>query len=186
MALADLSLVSALIGRDLDEAETDRFETLAGYVDTLIVGECPGLTTSPTDDDTHTVTIDPPRDTLWTEHYPVTAVSSITVDGTAVDLDDIAWTRLGRLTWRSGHYWSGDIVTTYDHGTPPADLAAAAAEVLAAAFTGAAGTDTPASESLGPWSVTYNQTTMMGRLAGQKRTLRRWRRHTATSVIVGR
>lgn len=185
MALADVYLVEALAGRSLTDDEVARFGVLADYVDTLLAGELPGLSTTPTADDEFTITVRPARPELWTLHYPVTAVTEITVEAVAVDLDDVSWDRLGRLRWRNGSTWSGDIVVTYDHGDTPADLAAVAAEVLAAAFTGP-GPDGPTSESLGPYSVTYAQASMMGRLAGQRRALRRWRRTAAGTVLVGR
>jgi hypothetical protein len=67
---------------------------------------------------------------------PVTAVTAVSVDGTALASSGYAWRRSGLLLRRDGAGWGGpdaEVAVTYDHGweTVPGDLAAV---VLAAAL----------------------------------------------------
>jgi hypothetical protein len=54
-------------------------------------------------------------DRVFLSQRPVTAVSSVTVDGTL--LDDFTWTRWGTLMRSDGGVWLGDLTeVVYDHG----------------------------------------------------------------------
>lgn len=63
-------------------------------------------------------------DTILLPSYPVTAVASVTVDGTLVDTDLYTWTRAGVLERVSGAWTVGrdNVAVTYTHGYPAADI----------------------------------------------------------------
>ena len=75
---------------------------------------------------------------LLLPHWPVQAVSSVVVDGTALPVEAYQWSRNGTLRRRPG--WPcgyRSVVVTYDHGhsTIPSEIVSAIAEAVAARWS---------------------------------------------------
>jgi len=86
----------------------------------------------------------------------VTAVASVTENGTAVDPADYSWTEAGVLTRRCWSWATGPIVVTYTHGHPdvPSEVAGVVRAVAQRAF------DNPGSRpraQAGPFADSYSQ-----------------------------
>jgi hypothetical protein len=93
---------------------------------------------------------------LHLPQIPVTAVTSITVDGVLVDPTEYTWTRSGLITryWR---WWGGpksSIVVTYNHGfaTIPDDIVTIVAALVAEQYRNP---DQLQQERAGSYEVTY-------------------------------
>lgn len=136
MALSTQTQVEQLLqinfGSDTDEACAQYI----AFADGLIVSY---IGFNPEADAARTETHDPTwTDELWVERPPIRAVTSVTVDGTALSLSDTSgylWYESGRLL-RTGHVWSSDpqgIVVVYDAGyaTVPADISFVSASIAA-------------------------------------------------------
>jgi hypothetical protein len=63
-------------------------------------------------------------DRLLLPNWPVTAVSTVTVDGTALAADRWNWSRYGEIRRTSGRwpFTPGAVQVTYTHGYPEADI----------------------------------------------------------------
>ncbi|GAA3301315.1 hypothetical protein [Streptomyces cinereospinus] len=88
---------------------------------------------------------------------PVTAVISVTVDGTLLDADAWRVNRHGILTRRYGCWpLDADIGVVYDHGYPivPAPVKQVCVQVAGRAWVNPRGM---ASESIGDWSGTWDK-----------------------------
>ena len=86
----------------------------------------------------------------------VTAVASVTENGTTVDPSDYSWTEAGVLTRRCWSWATGPIVATFTHGydVPPPEVAAVVQAVAQRAF------DNPGSRpraQAGPFADSYSQ-----------------------------
>jgi hypothetical protein len=91
---------------------------------------------------------------LFLSQLPVTAVASVTEDGTLLTVTtDYEWSRAGIL-WRVGAVnWIHPVVVVYDHGyaTVPHDIKGVALSLATRLFSGT----TVKSESVGMYQVTY-------------------------------
>lgn len=161
MALAALATVADLESRGVtvDAAE----EPIVGvYLDvaSAAVRDAAG---SPISETTSTVTLEgAPGVWLRLPGAPVTAVDTVTLDGTAVT----DWRLTSGRLWRAGGWGAGagpsQVTVAYTHGLPavPADVVDLVCRMAATALTsyrnGATSTTRPiVSERIGDYSVTY-------------------------------
>lgn len=120
---------------------------------------------------------------------PVTAVNSVTVDGTALAADDYNWWRVGLLVRTTGD-WDGTVTVVYDHGYPAGDPGLDLAREICLS-TAARMWDQPnagiAQESVGSYAVTYSRSSDTGGLLRDEAELvrRRYGRGQPASIPVG-
>lgn len=129
---------------------------------------------------TETLTVARPRSyTIGLPSLHVTAVASVTSDGTALLTTDYAWSEAGVLTGITD-WWRGDsVVVAFTHGypLPPAEVTAI---VQAVAQRAVQNPGSLTRQQIGPFSDTYSTTGQgevanMALLASEKATLRRYR-----------
>lgn len=77
--------VSALLGRDLTNDETNRVGRLIDFAVSQVESAAPGLSYATGTEQVDIVWHDP--DVAWTPRYPVTAVNSITLNGIPISLE---------------------------------------------------------------------------------------------------
>ena len=197
---ATITDVEDLLGEDLT-ASTDRVNRLIERAEGIVAGELPGFVFGAVVD--AEVTIDPDGDDfLELPFYPVTGITSVTVNGAALAATDYTFDTLGfvrrrvtsvadpstdtGLTYR----WPDrgvDIVVTYSYGvasaTPPAEVVAVVAELAAGRIVNPS---QAAQESLGDRSISFGSggATGDGLNDDQRRRLRHWRRHRFASARV--
>lgn len=184
--LATQPVVEALLLRALRASEVPFFAQLAASADAAVLRECPGLTIS-LGNETAVSTVGPDGD-IWTPRYPVTFVTSVTIDGVAhtaltfepygpiAPSDDARWTPGRRAT----------VVYGFGFAAAPADLGLIASELVVTALTGPRGG--VRQEQLGDHMVGYGSGADGGRIrldGDQRRRVRRYRRQI-TSIALDR
>jgi len=194
--------VEDLVGEDLT-ASADRVDRLLERAEAIVAGDMPGFTFGPVVDGE--VTIDPDGDDLLVlPYYPVTGITSITVDGVAIAADGYTFDTLGNVRRRLGgviadaddsgltYRWPDrgvDIVVTYSYGvasaSPPAEVTAVVAELAAGRIVNPSQV---AQESLGDRSIAYGAVAdganSDGLSKSQRHRLRHWRRNRFASARV--
>lgn len=190
--------VEAILGRDLTSAEETRVDRLIEMAESQVESLIPGFAIATGTATAERIAYDDP-DVMWTKRYPVAAVTSLSVDGSDLDVSDYQWSEFGEIRLLGGgrlNSWemnlrsfpsSAVVTTTYDYGAFPlsADVAAAVAAVVAALLRAqAAGSIGVQSESLGAYSVSYDTAVAgSGGLAPPAaELLRRWKRTRQLSV----
>lgn len=197
---ATVTDVEDLLGR-LPDGSEDRVERLLVRAEGIVAAELVGFTFGEVDDDEATLTSDG-DDILTLPHYPVRAVTAVTVNGVALNAAEYDVNTLGQMR-RVGPAYSNPhddggtygrwpdrgavIVVTYDVGyasaaTPP-ELRAVVAELAAARITNPSQV---AQESLGDRSISYGSAGGASDQlsADQRRRLRHWRRNRVASARV--
>jgi len=154
MALASIADLSALLRREIAEDDAGALaalETASAFVEAYL-----GQTVELVEDDVEILDGSGTR-VLLLPSYPVTAVSSVTVDEDEIyEGDDFEWSRTGELR-RLGGRWPAalrSVEVTYSHGFAPVPAA------IVGVVTSVAGRlfEAPLSvrqESIGGYSVTY-------------------------------
>lgn len=132
-ALATVEDVEAVIGRDIASDDIPRVSRLLELCSGVVRREC-GQTISHVAGDELTIagTYEPE---LWLPQRPVTALTSVTIDGVTLPPSSYQWSRQGRLyrtsydreilDWRTWGAWGSSdsaVVVIYDHGYPAADV----------------------------------------------------------------
>lgn len=167
-ALATVLDVEAVLQREIAADDIPRVTRLIEMASGVVRREAGGQTITAVAGDVTTLAGTYETE-LWLPQRPVTAVTSITVDGIATVADTYRWTRHGRLyrtsydreipDWRSWGAWGtpdAAVVVTYDHGyaEPPDDLALVVAEMVA---TRISNPESLRSESVEDYSVGHTQ-----------------------------
>lgn len=95
------------------------------------------------------------QETLWL-HWPVTAVESVTVDGTTLDSTQYDWDRDGAL-WAIPGPWRGEVSATYTCGfaANSAELSLAKLVCLQAVADTIANPQALSSETIGDWARSW-------------------------------
>lgn len=109
MAFATRDELALVVGHTIDQARADLLLDLAS----ASVAEAAGVPIAAAADATATLTGTGNR-VLLLPAWPVTDVSEVTVDGTAVS--GYTWTRSGELRRTAGWTLGAEIVVTFDHG----------------------------------------------------------------------
>ena len=197
---ATVTDVEDYLGRDLS-ADTARIERLITRAEGIVAGDMPGLTFGA---GTETVTLYGDADeVLWLPKYPVTAVTSVTIDGVALVAGDYTVGTLGNLRRLSSSIsdpqlsgtpglWPDAgtaIVVTYDYGISssacPPELSAVVTELVAGRV---ANPEQLTQESMGDRSHSYAAPAAAGAgdslSAGQRNRLRHWRRFRFASARI--
>lgn len=192
MPLATQPNVEALLLRALTATEATYFAALAAMADTAIEAEAPGLTIAA---GTETVDLRVGLDgELWTPRYPVTAVTSVTINGLAVtdpDFDKYGAIRAPRaFTWADKldaswpHGAEAEVEYAYGFADPPADLELIAAEMVASSIVNPKGD--VRQEQLGDHMVGWGAGANGSRVRlddEQRRKVRRYRRQITSLPI---
>lgn len=153
MALATTSDLSAILRREIDEEDTAALFALDSA--SAMIEAYLGQPVGEVEDDTVTLDGTGTRVVLLPA-FPVSDVSTVSIDGEELDADDYQWSATGELR-RTGAAWPTtlrSIEVTYTHGyaTTPAAIVAIAATMAARLY------ETPIAtrqESIGGYSVTY-------------------------------
>jgi hypothetical protein len=178
MTIATQTDVEASLQRALSTTEGGFITDLLARADGLIARELPGVTFSGTARSTADI---PGADTfeIWIPDRPVLNVVSVTLDGTPLTYGtDYDWSEFGDLDRTSDtKIWArtSDITVVWDHGlaTPPPDVVAVAADIVAASITNPTGIR---QESIGQYSYTLADATARMRVTDdQRRTLNHYR-----------
>lgn len=197
--VATVENVEDLIGRSLT-ADSARVGRLLDRVEGIIVGEMPGLTFGPVTF-TDVEVAGTGESVLTLPYYPVTAVSSVVIEGTVLDPSEYRVNVLGHLTRYSSQIanphdsgrvevrWpdAGTVVVIgFDAGwaasTVPAVFTAVAAEMVRDTM---ANPEQVVQESIGDRSHTFVNPAGGGDLTGgQRHRLRHWNRNRVASVRV--
>lgn len=153
MAFATMADLAAAVHADEEDAVllTDtRYAQRQLEVATDIIRAYTGQTISA---GTTTETLYPVRRVAMLSERPVTAVTTVSVDGAVWPSNDWWWTIQGHV-WRLGGHWGAPLEVEYDHGFDPipGDLVRVCASLAYTLVEGKAGVR---SESLGSASVTY-------------------------------
>lgn len=155
-SLATVADVETILGRELTGDEETRYERLLEMKSRVVRA----YTGQFLEEVTETVTLTPDA---WGQvrlpQRPVTAVTSVTVDGETVDADGYTWTPSGTLARVYG-YWSRPVVVNYTHGYNPIpdDIAMVVAEMAVAGASSSSAPSGVKSESIGSYSVSYSDT----------------------------
>jgi hypothetical protein len=156
VTIATQTDVEASLQRALSATEATFMPDLLARADGLIARELPGVTYAGTARSTADI---PGSDTfeVWLPARPVVNVVSVTLDGSALGYGtDYDWSEFGDLDRTSGtKIWprTSDISVVWDHGyaTPPPDIVAVAADMIAAVVVNPSGIR---QESIGQYSYT--------------------------------
>jgi len=156
MALATTDDLAAVLQREIDEADASALaalDTASGFVEAYL-----GMPVELVEDDEVILDGSGTR-VLLLPGFPVTEVTSVTVDDEALTEDDYAWSRTGELRSLRGSWPSTlrSVEVVYSHGfavVPPAIVGIVAA--MAGRIYGAP--LTVRQETMGGYSVTYNTT----------------------------
>lgn len=198
--VATVENVEDLIGRSLT-ADTARVNRLLDRVEGIIAGEMPGLTFgSVTFEDVEVAGTG--ESVLTLPYYPVTAVSSVSIEGTVLDPSEYRVNILGRLTRYSAQLANPQDTARVEVRWPDAgtmvvvgfDAGWASASTVPAVFTAVAAEmvrDTMANpeqvvqESIGDRAHTFVNPAGGGDLTvGQRHRLRHWYRNRVGSIRV--
>lgn len=156
LATIDATQAAAIIA----EAETTVRGELDQEVD-AVVGDVAGL-------------VGNGRDIILLPQMPVTAVTSVAVDGDLLEEGvDYRWNRYGILTRLEGCWpLDADVTVTYDHGyaVVPRAVKQVTVQVAGRAWVNPAG-GALASESLGDRSVSYDNARTGAALSGHERNM---------------
>jgi hypothetical protein len=196
---ATVTDVSDIVGRSL-AADTARVERLIVRAEGILAGDMPGLTFGAA---AETVTLEADGDSYLTcPRYPVTGITSITINGSALAATDYTFDILGRIKRRSALItetaggggtrvnWPDagvDIVVAYSYGfaasAVPPYMTGVVAELAAGRVINP---EQRAQESLGDRSVSFASTAGSGDqlTAGQRNLLRNWRRNRFASARI--
>jgi hypothetical protein len=156
VTIATQTDVEASLQRALSATEATFMPDLLARADGLIARELPGVTYAGTARSTADV---PGADTfeVWLPARPIVNVVSVTLDGDTLTYGtDYDWSEFGDLDRTSGtKIWArtSDIEVVWDHGfaTPPPDIVAVAADMIAAVVVNPSGIR---QESIGQYSYT--------------------------------
>lgn len=111
------------------------------------------------------------RTVLLLPEVPVTAVTSVTIDGTALDADGYRWNREGILTRLCG-VWplDADVQVVHDHGNEPipAAVSRVCVQVAGRAWVNPQNVE---AETMGDRSVTYSKSRNGEELTAYEQTL---------------
>lgn len=159
MAFCQPAELEDYLGRTLDSTETRQAE-LALELATSIIQSYTGQQIE-AGTSTETFTSGP----VTLRQFPVTAVTSVTVDGVLQNVDDYVLTSSGVLQWKwwmvPAPMYSGTVVVVYDHGyvDVPADVRAV---TLALASRGVGDTNAGRvlEEAIGTYRVRYASDTL--------------------------
>lgn len=155
MSFASVADVEALLRRTLTPEEQTWAQRLLDMADDAITAEVPGVSFDAVVTGAvatfRLVTCD---DELWLPGRPVTAVTSIVINGQALNPGSYAVSRWGPL--RASGFWRPwtDITVTWNYGfaTPPGDVVNIAADLVARALNDP---NNVRSETIGQYSHTY-------------------------------
>lgn len=193
--------VAVLLGRALTGDEEDRADRLIAIAESLVEAELPGFSFASGTETASIVSDDPA--VIWTPRYPVTAVSSVMIDGaTLTSGDGYWWTDKGRIelsaagtpwivnsTWPSSPWPTCTVLYDYGLDPPPPVLAGVVAAMVAGALrfqgTNPGGVR---SETIGSYSVAYAQTEAAMAAGGMvvPPLPARWQRNRTVSVPLTR
>lgn len=149
MALFDLTDLAGYIQSDLDTATATICRDIATGI---IVGHTRQIIEET--DHTHTLPVSPGL-VVTLPQRPVTAIDSVTVDGTALDADGWSWDGISPqliLADAPADTWTATVAYTAGHTTVPADIRAVALSIAARAYNNSLGVR---SEAIDDYSVTY-------------------------------
>lgn len=193
------ALVASLLGRTFTAAEQTRADQLITWAEAQISAHCRGLTFGETDDEEATIYGDGDS-ILWLPKFPVRAVASVAIGGTALDSSEYRFTQLGQLEriWSSigsaliepgqtGRWPDAGVavVVTYSYGWAsgniPEEVQLVATDLAASRFVNP---EKVSQESIGDRSVSFagNAGANAGGISGfHESLLRDWCRHSAFS-----
>jgi hypothetical protein len=182
MALFELTDLAAYLQQDIDTASATIARTMATGV---ITGYTNQLIESATY--THLLPINADR-TLRLPQRPVTAVTSVTVDGSALTVDtDWDWNGYGDLIVLDGwspsneDEWQATVVYTAGHATVPDDITAVALSVAGRLFNATPGL---VSEAIDDYRAQYAAGAAVGLLDHEKQILRKYKQRLGSIVPV--
>lgn len=167
MAFATLADYLDRTGADLSVAEADRVVQLLDDA-TALIQRLTGQTISAVSNDTVTW-VETRGVVLKLPQEPVTAVDSVTVDGSLWASTAYMWTPSGflRPTGYRARRWCGTVVVQYDHGytTIPDELKALTIDIARGELSEVTASGAVTSEAIGTYRVTYDAggTTSSGR-----------------------
>ena len=149
MSFASVEDLAAYLQRDLTEL-TDTADLALELATAAIQAEAGQLLTPAIE----TITVAPIGTIVLLPELPVTAVSTVVVDGVSLAASDYTASTLGVLRRADGAAWAGLVTVTYSHGygTIPDDLRAVCVQSAARVLANPGGVQ---GESVGAYSVTY-------------------------------
>lgn len=178
MALFDLTDLAAYVQSDVDTATA----TVARDIATGLVV---GYTNQAFEADTYTHVLPVAADlSVRLPQRPVTAVTTVTVDGDVLTVDDdYTWDAITPLVQLLvvPDVWTATVVYDAGYATVPAVVKAVALAAAARAYANPGGV---VSEAIDDYSVTYDTATAGGLLPAEMNALRRYRSRVG-SITVG-
>lgn len=193
----DLADVEALLLRQLTDDEAQWFPRLIALVEGQLEGMLSGFSVSAGEE---TVDVAAHGGELWTPRYPVTEITSISIGDAVLSATSYEFTEQGHVTFGTRAIlnefeinmiddWRVDDMYTVEYAygfeTLPGSVTAALASAVARSFrTAASGGAGVSQETLGSYSVTYEQTAaaLLAIAAEELRPLRSWNRTRQVSV----